>query len=222
LSLTPLNLIDDAKLGAWPFMRDEFVSPGALLRQLTSLDREVVALFLTQAPERLSAQATDITIVSTTNGTGYALTAAKGYTSFTYVDKDGIPEEIEIAPEGDLPSKHPSGRVVGSTFYPIDPIDREWSATFGTRAFYIGDGDKVRYRYILEPVRVTSMSQTLASPDEAESYLRESLVLGILLASGESVPQERIARAAQLVNQLRKDLNHEMTKRTGVSARFGE
>jgi len=222
MALTPLNLIEDAKLGAWPFVRDEFVSPGALLRQLTSLDREVVTLFATQAPERISAQGTDIPIVAGTNGTGYALTAAKSYTDFRYVDSSGIPVEIEIASEGDLPSKHPAGRVVGSTFYPIDPTDREWSATFGNRAFYIGDGDKVRYRYILEPVRVTSMSQTLASPDEAESYLRESLVLGILLASGEGVPQERIARAAQLVNQLRKDLNHEMTKRAGVSARFGE
>lgn len=222
MALTPLNLIDDAKLQAYPFLRDETVSPGALLRQLTSLDREVVGLFAVTAPERISVQGTDVPVVFASNGTGYALTAAKVYTSFKLVDSDGEVHSIEIVPEGKEASRHPAARVQGLTFYPIDPLDRSWDASLGDRVFYIGNGDEVRYRYIAEPARVTSMSQTLASPDEAESYLRESLVLSILLSSGEGVPQERIQRAAQLMAQSRRDLVHEMTKRTGVSARFGE
>lgn len=222
MALTPLNLIEDAKLSAFPFMRDENVAPGALLRQLTTLDREVVGLFAQHVPERISVQGTDIPVVFATNATGYALSAAKRYTAFEYVDKDGEIYSIEIVPEGKEASRHPAARVQGLTFYPIDPLDRSWDASFGDRNLYVGNGDEIRYRYIAEPARVTTMSQTLASPDEAESYLRESLTLSILLSSGEGVPQDRIQRAAQLVGQTRKDLVHEMTKRTGVSARFGE
>ena len=73
-----------------------------------------------------------------------------------------------------------------------------------------------------EPARVTTMAAVLASPDEAESYIRESLLLNILLSSGEGVPQERIQLATQSMQLKRQMLLHEMTKRTGVSARFGE
>lgn len=231
MALTPLNLIDDAKAQAFPYLRDENVSPGALLRQLTSLDREIVGMFATHAPERLSVQAADAAIVFATNATGYALSAAKVYTDFKYVDKDGEISNIQIAPEGKQPSKHPAARVLGSTFYPIDPLDRAWAASFGDRVFYVGNGDEVQYRYIAEPARVTTMAQTLASPDEAESYIRESLVLSILLSSGyemdmpsvgASRPMNRLALQMQAVMMARQNLLHEMTKRTGVSARFGE
>lgn len=222
MALTPLNLIEDAKLQAYPHMRDELVSPGALLRQLTSLDREVVGLFATHAPERISAQGTDVTIVFANNAAGYALSAAKFYTDFKYISIDGEILPIEIVPEGKAPSKHPAARVQGLTFLPIDPLDRGWDASLGDRNYFKGGGDEVQYRFIVEPSRVTSMSQTLASPDEAESYLRDSLALNILLSSGEAVPQDRIQHAAQLAAQARRSLLHEMTKRTGVSARFGE
>lgn len=220
MALTPQNLIDDAKLQAWPYLREEDISPAALLRQLTSLDREIVGFIGIHVPERLTSQATDITIVTANNQAGYALTAAKIYTDFTYVDKDGNRIPIEIAPEGKEPSRHPAAYIYGTTFRPIDPLDVSWNASFGLRTLYIGDGDKVQYRFIAEPSRVTTMSQTLVSPDECESYFRESLTLTVLLQS--AAPPERLQVATQLLLASKQQLLHQLTKKTGVSARYGE
>lgn len=220
MALTPQNLIDDAKLQAWPFLREEDISPAALLRQLTSLDREVVGLIAAQYPERISVQATDVTIVLATNATGYTLSAAKNYSNFVHVSaSSGERLPIEIVPEGKEPSKHPAAYIYGVTFLPIDQYERDWDTSLGDRLFFLS-GDKVEYRYIPEPGRVTTMSQTLASPDEAESYFREALTLSILLNSGAS--PERIQVATQLMAQKRQLLQHEINKRTGVSARYGE
>lgn len=221
MTLIASDLIDDAKLQAWPHVREEDISPVALLRQLTSLDREVVGMFATQAPERISVQGTDIVVVESQNVLGYDLSAVKTY-DFEYQASDGNIVPLEIVPEGKEPSRQPAARVQGVTLYPIDPLSRNWDATFGTRTFFRGDGDKVRYRLVAEPVRVTAMTQGLKAPDEAESYFRTSLVLYILLCSRQGVPAERLQLAAQLISQHRRDLVHEMTKRTGISSRFGE
>lgn len=221
MTLIASDLIDDAKLQAWPHVREEDISPVALLRQLTSLDREVIGLFSIHAPERISAQGTDIPVVISQNILGYDLSVVKVY-DFEYINEVGERAFIEITPEGKVPSKHPAGRVQGKTFYPIDPLDRDWDAAFGARSLYKGGGDKIRYRYVAEPIRVTAMTQALAAPDEAESYFRTSLVLYVLLCSRQGVPPERLQLAAQLISQHRKDLIHEMTKRTGINSRYGE
>lgn len=222
MSLLAQTLLDDARLQAYPHLREETISPAALLRHLTSLDREIVGLFMVHVPERISVAGTDVPIVLATNPTGYTLSAAKAYTEFRYVDKDGIEYPIEIPPEGKWPSRHPAARVRGATFFPIDRFDRDWDSAFGDRTFFRGDGDLVEYRYIPEPVRVTTMAAVLASPDEAESYIREALTLHILLMSEDGVPAERLQAANTSMLLKRQMLLHEITKRVGVSARFGE
>ena len=222
MSLTPQNLIDDARLEAWPNLREENISPAALLRRLTSLDREIVGLFAVHAPERISVRATDIPVVFASNGTGYTLTAAKHYLNFLYADKDGIESEIEIIGDGKRPSRQPAAYVRGNTIFPYDEYERDWDPEFVGRSFFRGDGDEIRYRYVLEPVRVTTMSQTLASPDEAESYIREALTLQVLLTCGEPVTTERLQAANASMMLKRQLLLHEMTKRSGVSTRYGE
>lgn len=222
MSLTPNNLIEDAKLQAFPYLRDENVAPGALLRHLTTLDREVIGLLAQHAPERVSVQAADITIVEATNLTGYALNAAKHYSDWIYIDIDGHRTPIEIAPEGKKPAASPAGRVFGNSFFPIDPLDKGWDADFGARTWYIGDGDKIAYRYIAEPVRVTSMTQTLASPDEVESYFKEALVLQILLSCGHEVPAERIQNQQRTLTLAKQNTLLEIIKRAGVTSRTGE
>ena len=121
-----------------------------------------------------------------------------------------------------MPSRHPAAYIRGSTFFPVDPIHRNWDADLGDRDYYRGDGDIVKYRYIAEPIRVTTMAQVLASPDEAESYIRESLTLNLLLANLEGVPESRLQNATRSMLASRQLLQHELTKRTGVTARFGE
>lgn len=222
MALTASDLIDDAKVASYPFVREENISPAALLRHLTSLEREIVTHFSLQAPDRLSTAGTNVTIVKSTNPTGYILTAAKAYTTFKYIDKDSNEWKIEIAPEGKRPSKHPAAFVRGSTFFPIDPFELGWDTDAGDRPFYTGDADVVSYRYIAEPAKITAMTQTLVSPDEAEPYIVAALRLNILLMYGQEVPAERLQDAMQMMILRRQLLLYEMIKRTGITARFGE
>ena len=214
--MTPNDLISVAEGLAFPFAAPHTVAPGVLLRELTFLDMEVVGIFQVNAPERLSAAGTDITVAAASNANGYTLTDADTYIDFQWVSADGVLTPIRIVPETlfENPPVHPAGIVRGSKFYPADPLRRRWADT-GWRPYFAGNGDKIAYRYLASAVALTSLSQTLASPPEAQPYLQWSLVLSILLAAG-NVPVETLQRVAAERNQARESLNYAAATRTGV------
>lgn len=222
MATTVQTLIDDAKAISYPYLREERISLGGLLRHLTMLDREIVGLYAVHAPQRISAAGTTIPVVAATNQAGYTLTTAKSYQAFTYVNADGYEKPIEIVPEGKRPSVHPSAYVRGVTFYPADPFQLNWDqVSVSSRTVYRGDGDKIKYRYIPEPPALATMAATIASPYESAPYMVSALCLQLLLMY-EEVPVERMQSAAQDVQMKRALLMLNMATRTGVSARFGE
>jgi len=224
MALTPQTLIDDALLLAHPYTPTQALALGPLLRRLTTLDAEIVHWYLITAPERLNTTPTALIVSLATNATGYALSAARVYSDFRWIDKDGNvwSDPISIVPESHFmtPGKHPAGIVRGSTFFPSDPLEKNWTGT-EKRIFFIGDGDKVQYRIIAEPGRVTTLSQALVAPDESRDYLQWSLALAIMLQAF-GVPVERIDEARLHVQEARAQMVLSAAKRTGVESRIGE
>lgn len=205
MTLLARDLIDDAMALAYPHIAEYATSPVALLRQLSSLDERVIDLFLATAPERVSAAGSNLNCSLANNLAGYSLATARAYVDFQYFDlDDNFISRIRIVPENtfDNPPQHPAGIVRAATFYPCDPLGNRWF-TAETRDFFRGDGDTIRYRYVADPVRLTALSQSLASPDEAEQYFIWNLVLTILLQAGGVPPERQQAVAAQIAEQER-------------------
>jgi hypothetical protein len=220
--LTPSDLIDDAVLLAFPYASERTVAPGVLLRQLQQLDREVVGMLAQEAPERFSTDVipgqsptvTDVAVTLVKNRDGYALQAATQYTDWTLVDSSDNVWPITIVPESkfEAPPVHPAGIVRGSTFFPCDPDGLRWEDQVDDRTVF-AVGDTIKYRYIAEVSRVTTKTQALASPEEAQGYLVWSLVLSILLGAGAS--QEAIQLAAAQRAEQRSNLILRVSKRGG-------
>lgn len=63
MALTPENLLTDAQLLAYPYVRVDRLSPAYLLGVLTQLECEVTDLYIRNAPERLSQQSYDIAVM---------------------------------------------------------------------------------------------------------------------------------------------------------------
>ena len=223
MSLLPSDLIADATQQAYPYISENALAPGPLLRHLSVLDADVVNWFSVTAPERLSTAGADITVVLATNPTGYALTTGRSYYDFRWIDKDGNvwPDRIRIVPESQFlsPPAHPAGIVRGSTFFPCDDLGLRWTST-ATRTFFIGNGDTIAYRYMTEPVRITALSQALISPDEARDYLQWSLVMHILLAD-VTTPPERVQIAMQAAAAAKQQLLLLANKRTLPQSSLG-
>lgn len=223
MALLAKDLIDDATALAYPYIAEYATSPVALLRQLSSLDERVIDILLLTAPERVSAAGSNLNCSLANNLAGYALATARAYVDFQYFDKDdNIISAVRILPEGnfDRPPQHPAGIVRGSTFYPCDPLNNRW-ATAELRDFFRGDGDTIRYRYVADPVRLTALTQTLASPDETEQYFIWNLVLTILLQAGGAAPERQQVVAAQIAEQERI-IGLMASKRTITQSSVGE
>lgn len=221
MSLIVSSLLSDAKDEAFPYLREELSATGPLLRHLTRLDREIVSLYALQAPERLSAAASAITVVAASNAAGYALQTSRFYSDFRYYTSADVEYFVEIVPEGKSPSRHPAAYVRGSTLYPADPFKQRWAGTDG-RPYWVGDGDEVTYRYVPQPAKITATSSTLVSPDEAEQYIIAALVFHILLLYGAEVPPDRLKDAQLSMLRERQVLMFETTRRADTSSRFGE
>ena len=208
--MTGQELVDRAKALALPFVGQMATAPGPLLQQINALDTEVVDLVLRVAPQALSTAGSTVAIGNhAANAAGYALTAARSYTDFKYVDNEGYTYPITIVPEThfDDPSVHPSAIVAGSTLLPCDPAMSRWTES-GDQGWWLS-GDTVEYRYVANPTPLTVFSGTLASPTFAQNYMTWALVLHILLAfHGHEgiVPQARLEMVMQLRQTAYSDL----------------
>jgi len=223
MALSPTDLIEDAKALAFPYLSEYHYTPVSLLRQLSTLDGEVVDWFVATAPERLSTAGADLTVTLAANLAGYTLTSARAYVYFRYMTSEGIifEDPIEIVPESRFghPATHPSGIVRGSTFFPADPFEKNW-ADGDTRPYFKADGDKILYRYVPLVTRITTLTQTLISPDEARDYLTHAL-LGVILLMAERVPPERLQAVFARTFELKQMLLLSASKRTTTVGRFG-
>jgi len=143
--MTPNDLISTARAMALPYGGTS-VFPGVLAAELTQLDKEVVGMYQMDVPQRVSAQATDITVVFASNPTGYGLTYGESYQDLRLVDSGGYETPIRIVSESEFlhPPVHPAGTIRGSTFFPCDPLGRDWDVAGGARQVFIGDGDVIR------------------------------------------------------------------------------
>lgn len=216
MALTPQNLIADAELLAYPYADETTVAPGVLLRVLTQLDKEVADIFALAAPERLSTAGTPIAITTAGLTAGWALTAGKVYTDLKYIDRAGGVWPITLINEHEMDTArvHPAGIIRGSTFFPADSMGRRWVDGPAGREFWSADGDYLAYRYIAEPARVTTITQTLVSPDEAQPYLQWALVLTILL--GTKCPETVLGNAATQRQLARRQVELMAAKRAGT------
>lgn len=222
MALTVNSLIDDAIGEAYPFLAEYGVAKGHLLRHLSALEHDIVRTIATHNPHRLSAAGADVTIVPATNPTGYSLTDALKYVSFHYVNSNGLvhPHPIRIVRDDqyDNPPEHPSAVIRGSTFFPCDPAGTRWTAS-GSRGYYVGNGDKVVYRYIARPAALTTGTQTLASPDEARNFFVKSLVYQLLLGY-PGVPPTRLADAESARTAEWANLHINLAKRSPVQSSY--
>lgn len=220
MALTANELINDALAEAYPYSFEDRHSPAALLRQLSALEEEVIGWYALTRPERLSVAGSELLVVVATNLTGYPLTNALFYTDFKWEDKDGNLLPITIVPEAhyDSPVVHPSAVIRGSTLFPCDPWGTRWdTSSIGVRPFFVGDGDKIQYRYVTRPVRLGSLTNVLISPDEARQYLIASLKFSILLGV-PGVPQEVLQVAADTLRERRSFLIFQINKREPVTS----
>lgn len=206
MSLTPSTLVADAVLLSFPHISEASYAPTSLLRVLSQCEKEIVNLYILTQPQRISTAGASIPCVVASNVTGYALSAGRNYTDFTWQDSDGHVWPIYMVPDGkqlDHAPKHPAGIIRGSTFFPADPLGARWS-TSGQRVVFNATGDSINYRYIAEPTAVTTMTQTLVSPDEAQSYLLWSLVTALLLTAG--APIEKVQNAVANRDRAKNEL----------------
>ena len=226
MALLVSDVITDAISMAYPYVWEPGVNRQQLLRVLTVLDEDVVQLYSNQFPERLDAGQT-ITVVSSQNAAGYALqsTPVDTYGDFNWIDNQGIvwPIQIVTASRFDHPGQHPAGIIRGQTFFPCDPQEIGWTQPGQPRNFFIGNGDTIAYRFLLQAVRITSLAQNLASPDEHRDFFTTNLALNILLnASGDPrapIPPEVIQMAAARASQQKQDLLLGMMKRSDTTGR---
>jgi len=220
------DIVNDAIAMAYPYVWEPGVNTQQLLRVLTVLDEDIVQLYSNQFPERLDAGAS-ITVVSSQNVAGYALqsTPVDTYGNFNWVDSQGIvwPISIVTSSRFDHPGQHPAAIVRGQTLFPCDPQEIGWTQPGQPRNFFIGNGDTITYRFLLQAVRIVSLSQNLASPDEHRDFFTTNLAMNILLnATGDPrqpIPPEVLQMVVARAQQQKQDLLLGMMKRSDTQAR---
>lgn len=191
MSLSPNDLINEALGLAYPYIGENATARGPLLSQLTSLEKEVADMIVATSPNLAATAGADITIVLATNPTGYTLDAAKAYLTktFKYVDLGGNILPLRIVPDAQYahPPTHPAAMIRGIKFFPCDPLEKAWAGS-DARSIFGGGGDKVTYELVAEPAAVTTLAQTLVSPDLVRPYFVSSLALSVVLASDSVSP----------------------------------
>lgn len=219
MSLTVSDIIEGAELRAEPYVPSSGAPKGVLIRQLDGLDSEIVNLVAIQVPTLLSSVPSDITIVLATNSTGYSLEAARKWFNFQWVDSDGNIFPLRVVNERDYshPPIHPSGIIRGTTFYPCDPIEKEWSGS-DARHVFVGDGDVVTYSYIPEHTQLTATSDTCEGPDFAREYYETSLALNLMLSAPYPVPQGKMLEMRDRSNSARRDLLLAIAKQAPIES----
>jgi len=223
VALTASELIDDAVGLAFPYIAEYAIARGPLLRQLTALDQEVAVHYATHFPERFLGSFSSITAVTDAHHTSGLEVSTNSilYARLTLIDVDDFRTSIRIVPESqfyDSPA-HPSGIIRQRTFFPCDPLKKRWEGS-EEREFYRVGEDSIEIQKIDVPTKLTTLAQSLSSPDEARQYFVQSLALTILL-QGNGVPQERLQYAAALVASAKNDLGLLAAHATGSTSHYG-
>lgn len=225
MALLVSDIVADAIGMAYPYVSEPNVAYNALLRGLTTLDREVIAFHGITVPERVSTSQT-ITVVLATNPTGYPLfsTNVLGYRNFKWIDTSGYVWPIKIVPETrfDHPGQHPAGVVRGYTFFPSDPEEIRWSQGGLQREFYQGIGDTITYDYLPDAPRITTLTQNLVSPDETRQFFVTNLAVQVLLSAGVAVPETVMQMAVQRGERERNLMQLMASKRNEVRSQTGD
>ena len=233
MTLLAGDILADAETLAYPFVSERALAAGPLLRQLSTLDAEVVGMIASMHPAYLAQEAASpIAMAASTNAAGYELEAGRAYLNFRLVDEDGFVTPTRIVPPQhlDSPPVHPAG-VVGTGldgqsepvrfFYPCDYRSQRWSdGSDSGRSFFI-TGQTVTYQLIPEPGQLTSRTSVLVSPDFARNYLQWSLAAGIILnahSDGVVVPAERLQAAMQAPIALQQSLWSTLAKLAPVTS----
>lgn len=205
MALTASTLITTAKQRAFGAVGSQKVSNAALLGELSHQDMLVVQMLSQAAPDLLAVVGGIITFTDTGNLNGYALTAGMHYRDFTHVDPDtNKPVKINMlqrqhrdsgvgAPAGMLRT-NPAGGV----FYPIDPGNKRWLGGETSNWFEPDKSHTGTYSYVKIPSALTSLSDTLDSPDMAREIFVAALEIRILMMGRiTEEKKERIALAVQ-------------------------
>jgi hypothetical protein len=222
MSMTAGQVINDAINNAHPFIAEWARPRGPLLRRLAAQDNKIVNMYLSSSPEQVSTVGTDITVVASTNATGYSLfTPARGYRNFKWVDPDNNVMPITIVDDThfDVAQQHPSGIIRGATFFPADPEFTRWART-GTSRFFLGNGDKIAYDYIPDPTTLAALTTALVSPDDAYQFLVSDLRMHILIISGNA-PSEILQEAVNDREEQFRSLQQLTTLRNDTHSSFG-
>ena len=215
MSLIAGDLLADAEALAYPYVADDAVAPVPLLRTLSALDAEVTGMIVSVAPHLLTESATAQSIVFATNPTGYTLDAARSYTDVKWESADNVFYPVRIVPTKQLDrtvGPHPCAVIEGVKLYPVDPQGNRWQLASSDRAFWRGDGDKLHYRYVAQPAKLTTLTGvtgTLASPEWARDYFVWALAFRILLSFhgvDGIVPSEKLTVVDERVSRSRQGL----------------
>ena len=226
MALTASELIVDARTEAGGFTGAQKVSDARLLNRLSRLDQQVVQITANNAPDLLS-QVTDTASISQNgNEQGYQLQDGIHYRDFVYVNEDNetTPIQIVMKKDQDRPGIHPAAYLEtnksAAIFYPIDPLGKRWDDFSEARSWFDPDDNpEFAYSYVPPGGGLSSLSDTLGSPDMAASYLVTELVLMILLEQ-PNAPQAKLQELVGRAEAERQRLMTTMTKFAhGLSSR---
>jgi len=189
--MTASEILEAAELRAYPSLTLQKISDKLMVSRLSELDRRAYMLATQLAPEKVLRQGTVVTLDSDYSKTqkGYSLPDAVRYLDFFYQDTDNNIRDLRIVTSREqytVQSGQPAGIIKaqdygsGARLFPVDPIGKNWEESNTTRGHFKGDGDQILWRYVPKHQPLSSKEDTLYSPDEARSWLEESLLEFIL------------------------------------------
>ena len=205
MALTASTLITTAKQRAFGAVGVQKVSNASLLAELSHQDMLIVQMFSQTAPDLLATIGGVITFTDIGNASGYALASGMLYRDFTHIDPDtNKPVKIMMLQRQhrDSAPANPAAMLrtnaAGAVFYPIDPANKRWADGSASQWFEPDKSHTGTYSYVQIPSSLTSLSDTLSSPDMAREVFLAALEVRILLSGKPSEEKQiRIAQAVQ-------------------------
>lgn len=190
MALTASSLISSADKRTYGKRGKQPLSKPLLLEELSYQDQLITQLVSQNAPDLLSTVTGVITLTNSGNINGYTLASGIHYRDFTHVDAT----DDEYKPINMVQRQHRDERpappaamlrsaAAAGVFYPIDPLNKRWADDDERTWFEPDSGHTVSYSYVPLATQLTSLSDTLRSPDMAREVIVSSLVMSILLSS---------------------------------------
>ena len=206
MALTASTLIDDAIARAYGNMGPQKINKAMLLGELSYQDQLVMQMLSQIAPDSLSTTTGVVTLTSSGNTNGYNLNSGIHYRDFTHVDStDNVYTPVNMVQRQHRdsyptsPAAMLSLSVTGGKLHPIDPEGKRWNTSGDREWFEPNSGHTISYSYVPLPSRVTTLTQTLSSPDMAREVIVSSLELQLIMSSSQ--PSETRMQGALLKRQ---------------------